>query len=206
MANNDLVYGTCLYSDDIVKMFPVSFERTRTGKDGNPKMVHDRLISEENLVDWFRGVTGDSCDLDKNSPYSYVVSEYVDTGNFRFILGGYHVELLLSGIDNLVKNIGADRDIYALLKEIDNNDGFRHVYNGDSSNSTDDPKKSKFYAVQFVVVSPGSEPSEKDYPKGTYYRLHILTYNSKHTDGKTPKYTIPPESRRYSFTVDGGVV
>lgn len=196
-----------LSSNDVVKMFPVSFERTKTKKEEDKDKVipvHDRLISEENLVDWFRGVTGDSCDLNKNSPYSYVVTDEIknSTTTFRFILAGYHLEVELSGIDTLVKDIDSGViDIYALLTEEGETGNFRHVNNGDSSNI-----ENEFLAVQFLRLTSGNQPDEREYPKSTYYRLHILTYNSKHTDGKTPKYTIPPESRRYSFTVDGGVV
>ena len=81
-----------LESTAVDKMFPVSFERE--GK-------YDRVLSEENLTSWIRGLLPNSADDSKNSPSSYMItpvipdnfaqsnsdgkSEYIE-----FIIGGYY--------------------------------------------------------------------------------------------------------------------
>ena len=172
-----------LRSEEVLKMFPVSFERPSS---------NDRCISEENLVDWFRGVTGDSCDLNKNSPYSFVVTDKIASQTFTFVLGGYHVHVKLSAFKDANRFQQSSSDIYAILSETKDNNGFRHVENGDSINAIDDT----FYAVEFAQLSPGNIPLISV----GQYRLHILSIDSK------GNFSIPPESKRYSFTVDGGVV
>lgn len=174
------------YSADVLKIFPVSFERASK---------YDRVLSEENLVDWFRGVASDSSDLSKNSRYSYVItdtllSEFAQNANktnqeFEFMLGGYYIKVSDRGFASMGDNL----DIYAVLEESSGN--FRHLLDGEDINSDDDTLK----ALKFVAVHNG-EAFNSSNPR--LYKLHILTINNG--------YNIPAESKRASFAVDGGEI
>lgn len=175
--------GLFFDSEHIIKMFPVSFERTGT---------YDRVISEENLVDWFRGVAADSADTKKNSRYSYVMTDTVssnfgktDTVHYlEFILGGYYVKITDQGFKSFV----GSSDIYAVIDEVSTTD-FRHLAYGDSITN------GKFSAMRIVYIAPGEELDIS----GSMYKLHILT---KTESG----FTIPAESKRSTYAVDGGVI
>ena len=172
------------------KMFPVSFER-----QGH----YDRVLSEENLVDWFRGLTSNSANSVKNSDYSYVITETLSEnfGNgtvksyLEFILGGYYVRLT----DDAVSNISAEQetcDLYAVIYEISDNSLFRHLAGGDI-NSEDN-----FTAMELHLVGHG-EALDFSTETRRYFKLHILSRE----DGK---YSIPNDSKKASSAVDGGEI
>lgn len=174
------------YSEDVLKIFPVSFERASK---------HDRVLSEENLVDWFRSVASDSSDIDKNSRYSYVITDKLYSNfaqnaaatnqEFEFMLGGYYIKLSDRGFANM-PNLN-QKDIYAVLEE--STGDFRHLLDGEDINSDNDTLR----ALKFVTVDNGAQFVSSN-PR--LYKLHILTVNNG--------YSIPVESKRASFAVDGG--
>ena len=177
--------GKFFESAHILKMFPISFERTNK---------YDRVLSEENLVDWFRSVASDSADTTKNSRYSYVLTDTIDEstfGNstrvnyFEFVIGGYYVKMTDEG----VKDFGFG-DIYAVIDEVTTTD-FRQLAHGDSI--TDE----NFSAIRFISVTSGTELNLEKYK--SMYKLHILTKTSS-------GYTIPAESKRSTYAVDGGEI
>ena len=177
------------YSEDVSKIFPVSFERVNS---------HDRVLSEENLVDWFRGATADSANLSKNSRYSYVVTDYLNdkfaqdketiTQEFEFILGGYYIRVSDRGVAGIPNVKG--KDIYALLEETDDG-SFRHLVGGEDINADEILR-----AVKFITVESGQPLAMNSSPR--CYQLHILTEQ----DG----FKIPSDSRRSSYTIDGGEI
>lgn len=181
------------HSDDVLKMFPVSFERPDS---------YDRVLSEENLIDWFRGVVSDSSDTRKNSPFSYVITDslYTDFGKnplqaiqeFTFMLGGYYIRVTDRGFSEFATY--TEQDIYAYIEETTGGSSdFRHLKDGESINSDQD----LFKAVKFISVAAGTLPTT--IPSGAY-KLHVLSVNSSRV------FSIPPESKRSSFAVDGGEI
>jgi hypothetical protein len=179
---------TNFYSEDVLKIFPVSFERASK---------YDRVLSEENLVDWFRSVASDSSDLEKNSRYSYVITDKLHPNFaqnaaatnqiFEFMIGGYYVKLSDRGFANML-NLN-QKDVYAVIEESDGD--FRHLIDGEDINSDNDTLR----ALKFVAVDSGAEFTSSN-PR--LYKLHILTVNNG--------YSIPAESKRSSFAVDGGEI
>lgn len=183
-----VLYNTFL-SADVLKMFPISFERASS---------HDRVISEENLVSWFRGVAENSADLSKNSKYSYVITDELNSNfaqnssatnqEFEFMLGGYYIKLSDRGFTDLP--VSDNRDIYAVIEET--NTEFRHLVDGEDINSDNNSVR----ALKFVSVDHGESFAP---PDPGLYKLHILTKDNG-------KYSIPQDSLRASFAVDGGEI
>jgi len=185
MANTlETLSGSFFDSENILKMFPVSFERANS---------YDRVLSEENLVDWFRGIAFDSADIDKNSRYSYVITDTLNTDfgksdtihYLEFIIGGYYVKMTDQGF----RNFAGSCDIYAVIDEVSSTD-FRHLAYGDSITN------GKFSAIRFIFVTPGDKPTNTT---TSMYRLHILTKTDT-------EFTIPAESKRSTYDVDGGEI
>lgn len=190
MANTSLHFT----SNHVVKMFPVSFERV--GK-------YDRVLSEENLVDWIRGIASNSANPEKNSACSYVITEKLD-GNFgktrndttieyhiEFLIGGYYVKL--SDVGFMDKSFG-NCDIYAVIRESVDPDCFRCL-TGESINSDDN----EFTALQIVSCGIGEELTLESESLGTPHKLHILTKTGD-------SFSIPPDSLRVTSAIDGGEI
>lgn len=184
METNSIYFN----NTDVVKMFPISFERQEK---------YDRVLSEENLVDWIRGIAGSSSNLDKNSPHSYLITERLDS-NFgktsqpryiEFLLGGYYVKLSDQGF--IEANIG-DGDIYAIIVESASTEAFRALVVGEDINS-----QNKFKALEIVLCEEGDVLQFTSQKAGIPHRLHILTKNGN-------DYTLPTDSMRTTYAVDGG--
>lgn len=173
--------------EGVEKMFPVSFERSGTR--------YNRVLSEENLVDWFRSVTSNSANSTKNSPYSYVLTDNLSetfgatnsvVSFLEFVIGGYYVKLT----DVAVEGVNAAVcDIYAVIFETSDK-VFRSLRGGELSSDN------KFTALELYPVGLG-ETLELPEQTESYFKLHILT---KEND----KYTIPTDSKRATSAVDGG--
>lgn len=178
-----------LENTHVVKMFPISFERS--GK-------YDRVLSEENLVDWIRGVASSSSNDEKNSMYSYVITEELDPffgGSdqpcyIEFIIGGYYVKLSDQGI----KDLNLKGDIYAVIVESHNTETFRSLVVGEDVNS-----EGKFKALELVSCATGTKLEFMSQKAGIQYQLHILTKNGN-------SYSIPEDSKRCTYAVDGGEI
>lgn len=179
-------------SKNVSKMFPVSFERPDK---------YDRVLSEEHLIDWIRGIVPNSSNMSKNSPYSYVVTESLppDFGKhpdseleyyIEFMIGGYYVKLS----DKCLTDIADGKYIFAVITESTNSTTFRSLVGGGGDNSDED-----FSALELIAVNT-IEKKDTLYPKikndGTHYTLHIL---NKDADGN---YSIPEDSLRSSSDIN----
>lgn len=175
-----------LHRDHVVKMFPISFERYKK---------YDRVLSEENLIDWIRGIASNSSDLERNSHHSYVITEELasDFGSttseryIEFLIGGYYVKLSDRGF---MEGSFGNGDIYAVITETSSSATFRALEGGEDVNSEE-----LFKAVKLVSC----DSSKVLDVEADEYKLHILT---KTATG----YSIPTGSKRATYAVDGGEI
>jgi len=196
-----------LESTAVDKMFPVSFERE--GK-------YDRVLSEENLTSWIRGLLPNSADDSKNSPSSYMItpvipdnfaqsnsdgkSEYIE-----FIIGGYYVKLSGSCLEGTIDTDSA-YDIYARITR-SNSLVFKQL-NGsvDAPNFTyvelyrvDADDQGVFQTFSDSVAT--TLPSNPGTISADSYHLHILR-----KEAGSDTFIIPTSSLSIYNVIDGGEI
>ncbi len=196
-----------LESAAVEKMFPVSFERE--GK-------YDRVLSEENLTSWIRGLLPNSSDDSKNSPSSYMITATIpdhfaeanydsESEYIEFIIGGYYVKLSGACLEGTI-DVDAAYDIYARITR-STNLTFKQL-NGNiaSPNFTyvelyrvDADESGEFPPLEDTVVT--TLPNNPGTVSPDSYHLHIL----RKEEGSN-SFIIPTSSLSVYNVIDGGEI
>lgn len=182
-------------TEHVVKMFPISFDR---------KDKYDRVLSESNLVDWFRGTVVDSVDSN-NSKHSYIISADSNFGNseyerfMEFFINGYYVKIsdrwLTGEWANLKHDDNKTKTFYIFASIKLNTDDAEFVQLEHEENSLSET----FDALEFDYYET-SEPE----PESNTYRLCILTKPANTTEFVVPSGSRPIISLLES--IDGGEI